>query len=52
LHNSAGFDLVAPGADGFYGDPVDTANRTTPGNSTVFIQNGDWICDDISNFEP
>ncbi len=46
-YNKTGFDLIAPGEDGNFG----TGAAASPSDSTTCKDsNGDWACDDISNF--
>ena len=46
--NRAGFDIVAPGKDGAFGDEA----KSTPPDSIDKYRNSDggWLCDDIANF--
>ena len=55
--NTNKFDLVAPGADGGFGNgatPATTPPATAPSGKTVldnYKTDGEWACDDIANFE-
>ena len=56
LINTIKFDLVAPGADGGFGNgstPATTPPATAPSGKTVldnYKTDGEWACDDIANF--